>query len=170
MLLTEGGPLEEPARAFGELSTTNRDTMRREAAAAREALRSPDYAQAIAECLRAYDPASETGRARLPRLLERQNYRLAWWRAATDEINWRRVFDVNGLAGVRQEVPAVFDDTHRTILRLYGEGLIDAVRIDHVDGQADPPGDFRQRRRPLEAAHPPRPPARQTGAAGRWVV
>ena len=169
VLLTEGGPLEEPARAFGELSTTNRDAMRREAAAAREALRSPDYAQAIAECLRAYDPATESGRDRLHRLLERQNYRLAWWRAATDEINWRRFFDVNGLAGVRQEVPAVFDDTHRTILRLYAEGLIDAVRIDHVDGLADPRGYCRKLRRQLEAAHAHRPPELQAEAAGLWI-
>ncbi len=169
VLLTEGGPLEEPARAFGELSTTNRDAMRSEAAAAREALRSPDYAQAIAECLRAYDPATEGGRDRLHRLLERQSYRLAWWRAATDEINWRRFFDVNGLAGVRAEVPAVFDDTHRTILRLYAEGLIDAVRVDHVDGLADPRGYCRKLRRQLEAAHAHRPRELQAEKAGLWI-
>ena len=169
VLLTEGGPLEEPARAFGELSTTNRDAMRAEAAAAREVLRSPDYAQAIAECLRAYDPATEPGRDRLHRLLDRQNYRLAWWRAATDEINWRRFFDVNGLAGVRAEVPAVFDDTHRTILRLYAEGLIDAVRIDHVDGLADPRGYCRKLRRQLDSAHEHRPAELRGEQAGLWI-
>ena len=169
VLLTEGGPLEEPARAFGELSTTNREAMRAEAATARQALRSPDYAQAIAECLRAYDPATDAGRDRLHRLLERQSYRLAWWRAATDEINWRRFFDVNGLAGVRAEVPAVFDDTHRTILRLYTEGLIDAVRIDHVDGLADPRGYCRKLRRQLDAAHEHRPRDLQTEKAGLWI-
>ena len=157
------------ARAFGELSTTNRDAMRTEAAAARAALRSPDYAQAIAECLRAYDPATDAGRDRLHRLLERQSYRLSWWRAATDEINWRRFFDVNGLAGVRAEVPAVFDDTHRTILRLYAEGLIDGVRIDHVDGLADPRGYCRKLRRQLEAAHEHRPPELQGERAGLWI-
>ena len=169
ILLTEGGPLEEPARAFGEVSLTSRDTMRREAAAARVELRSPDYAQAIAECLRGYDPATEVGRERLHRLLERQNYRLSWWRAATDEINWRRFFDVNGLAGVRQEVPAVFDDTHRTILRLYAEGLIDGVRIDHVDGLADPRGYCRKLRRQLEVAHAHRPAELQSVPAGLWI-
>jgi (1->4)-alpha-D-glucan 1-alpha-D-glucosylmutase len=169
ILLTEGGPLEEPARLFGELSTTNREAARRDARTAREGLRSPDYAQSIAECLRAYDPATEPGRDRLHRLLERQNYRLAWWRAATDEINWRRFFDVNGLAGVRAEVPAVFDDTHRTILRLYEEGLIDAVRIDHVDGLADPRGYCRKLRRRLDAAHSARPPELQTERAGLWI-
>ena len=169
VLLTEGGPLEEPARAFGELSTTNREAMRAEAEAARAVLRSPDYAQPIAECLRAYDPATEMGQDRLHRLLERQSYRLAWWRAATDEINWRRFFDVNGLAGVRAEVPAVFDDTHRTILRLYAEGLIDAVRIDHVDGLADPRGYCRKLRRQLEAAHEHRPRELQAEQAGLWI-
>ncbi len=169
ILLTESGPLEEPARAFGEISTTNRDTMRREAEAARAALRSPDYARVIAECLRGYDPATDVGRERLHRLLERQNYRLAWWRAATDEINWRRFFDVNGLAGVRQEVPSVFDDTHRTILRLYAEGLIDGVRIDHVDGLADPRGYCRKLRRQLEVAHAHRPPDLQSERAGLWI-
>ncbi len=169
VLLTEGGPLEEPARAFGELSTSNREAARREAAQAREALRSPDYAQAIAECLRAYDPATEPGRDKLHRLLERQSFRLSWWRAATDEINWRRFFDVNGLAGVRAEVPAVFDDTHRTILRLYAEGLIDALRIDHVDGLADPHGYCRKLRRQLDAAEKLRPPELRGQRAGLWI-
>ncbi len=169
VLLTEGGPLEEPARAFGELSTTSREAMRAEAVTARAALRSPDYAQAIAECLRGYDPATEAGRDRLHRLLDRQSYRLAWWRAATDEINWRRFFDVNGLAGVRAEVPAVFDDTHRTILRLYAEGLIDAVRIDHVDGLADPRGYCRKLRRQLEAAHEHRPRELRTEQPMLWI-
>ena len=169
ILLTEGGPLEEPARAFGEISTTSRESMRREAEAARAALCSPDYAKPIAECLRGYDPATEIGRERLHRLLERQNFRLAWWRAATDEINWRRFFDVNGLAGVRQEVPSVFDATHRTILRLYAQGLIDGVRIDHVDGLADPRGYCRKLRRQLEAAHALRPPELQTHPAGLWI-
>ena len=169
VLLTEGGPLEEPARAFNELSTTNREAMRAGATAAREILRSPEYAQSIAECLRAYDPATETGRDRLHRLLERQSYRLSWWRAATDEINWRRFFDVNGLAGVRAEVPVVFDDTHRTILRLYTEGLIDAVRIDHVDGLADPRGYCRKLRRSLEAANEHRPRELQSERAGLWI-
>ena len=115
-------------------------------------------------------PAAPEGQDRLHRLLERQNYRLAWWRAAADEINWRRFFDVNGLAGVRVEVPEVFEATHRTIFRLYAEGLIDGVRIDHVDGLAYPARILPQ------AAPPPRrphrkPPARAAGAqtAILWI-
>ncbi|HEY5300861.1 MAG TPA: malto-oligosyltrehalose synthase, partial [Acetobacteraceae bacterium] len=70
--------------------------------------------------------------------LERQHYRLAFWRVAGDEINWRRFFDINELAGVRVEAPRVFEATHATLFRLYAEGLIDGMRVDHVDGLADP--------------------------------
>ncbi len=169
VLLTEGGPLEEPARAFAELNATNRETMRQQAEAARATLRSPDYAQAIRECLQAYAPDTEAGRDRLNRLLERQSYRLAWWRAATDEINWRRFFDVNGLAGMRAEVPAVFDATHCTILRLYAEGLIDGLRIDHVDGLADPRGYCRKLRRQLDAATAHRAPELRGEPPVIWI-
>ncbi|PHK96508.1 malto-oligosyltrehalose synthase [Pseudoroseomonas rhizosphaerae] len=109
------------------------------------------------EGLAGHDPKSLTGAARLHALLERQNYRLAWWRTATDEINWRRFFDVTGLAGLRAEEPAVFDATHALILRLYAEGLIDGVRIDHVDGLADPGGYCRKLRRRMEAIAHRRP-------------
>ena len=73
-------------------------------------------------------------------VLDRQHYRLAWWRTADDELNWRRFFTVNELAGVRVGDPAVFERTHALILRLWKERLIDGVRIDHVDGLTDPAG------------------------------
>lgn len=76
----------------------------------------------------------------LPDVLARQHYRLTWWRAANDTLNWRRFFSINELAGVRIEDPAVFERTHALILRLHDEGLIDGVRIDHVDGLSDPVG------------------------------
>jgi (1->4)-alpha-D-glucan 1-alpha-D-glucosylmutase len=87
---------------------------------------------ASADLSRWRDPAT------LHVLLERQNFRLTWWRTAGDLINWRRFFDVNELAGLRVEDEAVFDQVHAVTLGLYGEGLIDGVRIDHVDGLADP--------------------------------
>src|SRR6185295_10290907 len=59
---------------------------------------------------------------RLHELLERQAYRLAYWRVAADEINYRRFFDINELAGIRMENPAVFTQTHRLVGRLIGEG------------------------------------------------
>jgi (1->4)-alpha-D-glucan 1-alpha-D-glucosylmutase len=89
-------------------------------------------------------------------VLERQHYRLAWWGVAGDEINWRRFFDINGLAALRMEDPAVFEATHATLLRLYGEGLIDGFRVDHVDGLADPGGYCRRLRRRLADSAPGR--------------
>ena len=82
------------------------------------------------------------GTAGLPMagLLESQHYRLAWWRDASTELNWRRFFNVTSLIGVRVEEPAVFDATHEVILRLVAEGLVDGLRIDHPDGLADPRG------------------------------
>ena len=71
-------------------------------------------------------------------LLARQHYRLAWWRIANDEINWRRFFDINELAGLRMEHAPAFEDVHALIFRLYAEGLIDGVRVDHIDGLSDP--------------------------------
>ncbi|MDP3382150.1 MAG: alpha-amylase family glycosyl hydrolase [Phenylobacterium sp.] len=101
-------------------------------------IREADRAEVLTRGLEAYDPAKEPGCSRLHDLLERQAYRLAWWQSAGDEINWRRFFDITELAGVRVEVPEVFDRMHALPLRLYGEGLIDGLRIDHIDGLADP--------------------------------
>ncbi|MGH9095565.1 MAG: malto-oligosyltrehalose synthase, partial [Acidimicrobiales bacterium] len=75
---------------------------------------------------------------RLDTLLDRQNYRLAWWRIAGEELDYRRFFDINGLAGIRVEDPEVFADSHRLILEWLTDGVIDGVRIDHVDGLRDP--------------------------------
>ena len=90
------------------------------------------------ELAHAYDSSRAEGRARLHELLERQHYRLAWWRCAAEEINWRRFFEISDLAGMRVEQPDVRDAVHELVLRLYEEGLIDGVRVDHVDGLADP--------------------------------
>ncbi|HEY2576614.1 MAG TPA: malto-oligosyltrehalose synthase, partial [Streptosporangiaceae bacterium] len=82
----------------------------------------------------------------LDALLRRQNYRLAHWRTAAAELNYRRFFDITTLAGVRAEDPQVFADTHRVILRLVRDGAVDGLRIDHVDGLADPAGYLRRLR------------------------
>lgn len=76
----------------------------------------------------------------LHRLIEQQHYRLANWRVAADDINWRRFFDINELVGLRAEHPDVFRASHAYLLQLMEEGLIDGLRIDHVDGLADPRG------------------------------
>ena len=70
----------------------------------------------------------------LDSLLNDQSYRLAFWRVAAEEINYRRFFDVNDLAAIRMELPEVFDATHRLLLELIGAGAVTGVRIDHPDG------------------------------------
>jgi (1->4)-alpha-D-glucan 1-alpha-D-glucosylmutase len=112
---------------------------------------------ALQNALIRFDAATEDGKRRLHELLQRQHYRLAWWRAAADEINWRRFFDINTLAGMRVELPRVFDATHKFILKLYADGLIDGVRIDHIDGLADPRGYARKLRRAMAHAGEQRP-------------
>ncbi|MBV9568741.1 MAG: malto-oligosyltrehalose synthase, partial [Hyphomicrobiales bacterium] len=74
----------------------------------------------------------------LHRLLEAQSYRLAHWRVAASDINYRRFFDINDLAGLRIEDDEVFDRVHETVFGLVREGRIHGLRIDHVDGLADP--------------------------------
>ena len=83
-----------------------------------------------------------SGTAGLPLadLLRAQHYRLADWRDAATQLNWRRFFDVTSLIAVRVEDPGVFAATHRVLLRLVAEGLIDGLRVDHPDGLADPRG------------------------------
>ncbi|MGE5547764.1 MAG: malto-oligosyltrehalose synthase [Solirubrobacterales bacterium] len=77
--------------------------------------------------------------ADLHQLLERQAYRVSFWRVAADEINYRRFFDINDLAALRMvEEPELFELAHRFMLELIRRGLVDGVRIDHVDGLFNP--------------------------------
>jgi (1->4)-alpha-D-glucan 1-alpha-D-glucosylmutase len=71
-------------------------------------------------------------------LLERQHYRLAWWRSANDEINWRRFFDIPDLIALNQNRDDVFEATHAKVFALFADGLIEGVRVDHIDGLSDP--------------------------------
>jgi (1->4)-alpha-D-glucan 1-alpha-D-glucosylmutase len=72
--------------------------------------------------------------------LDKQHYRLCHWKVAGTDLNYRRFFDVTTLAGVRVEVPAVFDETHRIVVQQVRDGVLDGLRIDHPDGLADPAG------------------------------
>ncbi|RII17659.1 Maltooligosyl trehalose synthase [Streptomyces sp. YIM 130001] len=74
----------------------------------------------------------------LEALLDEQWYRLAWWRLARTDLNYRRFFTISDLIAVRVEDPEVFEATHRTVLRLLGSGVVDGLRIDHPDGLTDP--------------------------------
>ncbi len=79
----------------------------------------------------------------LHELLEAQSYRLSYWRTASHEINYRRFFDVNSLAGLRVEDPHVFAATHELLAELLANGSVQGVRIDHPDGLFDPAQYFR---------------------------
>ena len=104
------------------------------------------------------DPAvftrGEEGRRRLRTLLDAQHYRLVFWRRGPAEINYRRFFDVNELAALRQEDAEVFAETHELILSLVGEGAIDGLRVDHVDGLLDPSGYLERLREEVERRAP----------------
>ena len=105
--------------------------------------------------------ASSTTPESLRALLDRQHYRLASWRTANDDLNWRRFFAINELVGLRIEDSIVFERTHALYFRLYSEGLIDGVRVDHVDGLTDPACYCRNLRSRLDAITRPAtaPPA-----------
>ena len=150
------------ARLAGRNAATNAARQAKSRLAA--SLRTTEGEEALSAILTRVSAATPDGQRRLHELLQRQHYRLAWWRAAADEINWRRFFDINTLAGLRVERPQVFDATHRLILDLYAKGLIDGVRIDHIDGLADPRLYARKLRRAMEAAADRRPPHVPSGA------
>ncbi|WP_444679287.1 malto-oligosyltrehalose synthase [Halomonas sp. E19] len=123
-----------------------------------EALEHRDARDALAQALALFDGADATGAIRLHDLLEHQHYRLAWWRTAADEINWRRFFDVTELGGLRIEQPEVFDAVHALPLRLVEQGWIDGLRIDHIDGLADPRGYCHRLRAEVGKRQQRRPP------------
>jgi len=103
------------------------------------------------------DPADPRSFDRLDALLGEQSYRLAFWRVAAEEINYRRFFDVNDLAGVRVEAPQVFQETHRLILRLVREGRVTGLRIDHPDGLFHPRDYLRDLQRECAGIDAPEP-------------
>jgi (1->4)-alpha-D-glucan 1-alpha-D-glucosylmutase len=108
------------------------------------ALRAPDGDGHRGPVLRYFDHVLplRDGVADLPVgvLLAQQHYLLADWHDAATELNWRRFFDIDTLIAIRAEDPDVFAATHQVLLRLYHEGLIDGLRVDHPDGLADPGG------------------------------
>jgi (1->4)-alpha-D-glucan 1-alpha-D-glucosylmutase len=97
---------------------------------------SADIREHIEETVRRFNgvPGEPASFDALDRILSAQTYRLADWRVAGDEVNYRRFFDVSHLAAIRMERRSVFDATHQLILRLVGEGKVTGLRIDHPDG------------------------------------
>ncbi|MDB6151686.1 MAG: Malto-oligosyltrehalose synthase [Chthoniobacteraceae bacterium] len=99
----------------------------------------PELAEAIAGTI---EEVQSGGRNRdfelFDSLLTAQPYRLAFWRVAAEEINYRRFFDINNLAAIRVELPEVFEATHQLVMKLIASGSVTGLRIDHVDGLWDP--------------------------------
>ncbi|MES2032146.1 MAG: malto-oligosyltrehalose synthase [Pseudomonadota bacterium] len=86
-------------------------------------------------------------------LLERQHYKLGQWRLASSEINYRRFFDVNTLAGLRVEDAGTFEAIHSLVKRLIAEDKLQGLRLDHIDGLRDPSQYFQRLRRLIREAH-----------------
>ena len=133
------------ADAFSELprpTATDRASVRRrhrDIAVLREQLRrlledDPFVASAIDQAIVDMNADPDA----LHALLDLQNYRLAWWRSADRDLGYRRFFDIDTLIGLRMEDEQVFQDTHRRVLEWVREGVIDGLRIDHLDGLRDP--------------------------------
>jgi (1->4)-alpha-D-glucan 1-alpha-D-glucosylmutase len=119
----------------------------------------------ISRGLRAYHPKSAGPGATLALhyLLERQHYRLAYWRLAGSEINYRRFFDINALAGLRMEDAETFQRVHARVRQLIAQGRLAGLRLDHIDGLRDPHQYFRRLQRLIDVSEP-------AGSRGFYVV
>jgi (1->4)-alpha-D-glucan 1-alpha-D-glucosylmutase len=140
-LITSFGHL--PARQ--ELSSDgaverNRDKEIHKRRLAEVCARAPEIAGAVTEAVDLINGTSDkpTSFEELHELIKLQAFRLANWRVAADDINYRRFFDTNDLAGLCMENETVFEATHRLILKFVAEGKVDGLRIDHPDGLYDP--------------------------------
>jgi (1->4)-alpha-D-glucan 1-alpha-D-glucosylmutase len=151
----EGSPAGKRLLALASRYTGLRHPNRREAPAFKAELRTIEGgADIIEHGLSAYragpDRAAPT--LALHHLLERQHYRLAHWRLASSDINYRRFFDVNTLAGLRVEDAGTFDAIHVLVKQLIAEGKLQGLRLDHIDGLRDPAQYFQRLRRLVREA------------------
>ncbi len=146
-----GARLLDLAARYSRLHHPNRE----EAPAFKTELASIEgSADIIERGLRAYraGPDRHAQTLALHHLLERQHYRIAHWRLASSDINYRRFFDVNSLAGLRVENASTFTLAHRLVGRLIAEGRLDGLRLDHIDGLRDPMQYCQRLRRLVRAA------------------
>ncbi len=158
-----------PARceiSSDRIAERNRDKEIHKRRLAELCARSPE----IAACIhRAVDllygnPADPASFEQLHELIKAQTFRLANWRVASDDINYRRYFETNDLAGICVENEAVFEATHRLVLSLMAEGKVDGLRIDHPDGLYNPRQYFERLNRGIAAA------TRTSEAESHYVV
>ena len=133
---------------------------RKEAPAFKAALRAiAGSTKIIARGIEAYraGPDRPTQTLALHHLLERQHYKLGHWRLASSDINYRRFFDVNSLAGLRVEDAGTFEATHRLVRQLIAAGKLQGLRLDHIDGLRDPAQYFQRLRRLIRGAQGNKP-------------
>ena len=151
---------EDAAAGRGILALASRDKglrhpNRKEAPSFKAELKAIDGAPVVIERgLAAYraGPDRPAQTLALHHLLERQHYRLGHWRLASSDINYRRFFDVNSLAGLRVEDPGTFSAIHGLVKRLIAEGKLQGLRLDHIDGLRDPAQYFQRLRRLIRDA------------------
>lgn len=154
------GPAGKRLLVLASRYTGLRHPNRREAPAFKVELKAINgAAEIIEQGLAAYragpDRAAQT--LALHHLLERQHYRLGHWRLASSDINYRRFFDVNTLAGLRVEDAGTFDAIHTLVKKLISENKLQGLRLDHIDGLRDPAQYFQRLRRLVRDAQDKRP-------------
>ena len=144
-ILEAGGePLAGLAREFSAIDKSRTIGARERAGELKQWLieraTEPAFPNAIEIALKHFagDPGNSSSFAPLHELLEMQAYRIAYWRVAAEEINYRRFFNINELAGLRMELPELFEETHRLVFSLIEDGDVQGLRIDHLDGLYDP--------------------------------
>ncbi|CAO3451216.1 malto-oligosyltrehalose synthase [Azospirillum largimobile] len=138
--------LERIADAFTHLMDARPHQLRRasdlKAELAELVATRPDVADAINQRLsvfRGYQGEIDSW-GHLHELIGCQNWRVAYFKVAADDINYRRFFNINELAGLRMDEPELFDVAHRMVLKMVEDGTLDGIRIDHIDGLIDPKG------------------------------
>ncbi|UGY04946.1 malto-oligosyltrehalose synthase [Bradyrhizobium quebecense] len=158
-VVREAGAEDSPAgRALLELAARYRGLRhpnRKEAPALKAAIQAIEGgAEIIARGLDAYRAGEDrpTQTLALHHLLERQHYKLGHWRLASSDINYRRFFDINTLAGLRVEDAATFEASHSLVKRLIAEDRLQGLRLDHIDGLRDPAQYFQRLRRLIRSA------------------
>jgi (1->4)-alpha-D-glucan 1-alpha-D-glucosylmutase len=174
-LITAFGHLPERQEAKAErVAERNRDKEIHKHRLAELCAQSPEIDDAILQVIEGIngvrgDSASFDA---LHELIKAQAFRLASWTVASDDINYRRFFDTNDLAGIRMEDENVFEATHRLVLKLVAEGKVDGLRIDHPDGLYDPAQYFKRLQAGITAVttRPGNDPAMSEGAGSEKYV
>jgi (1->4)-alpha-D-glucan 1-alpha-D-glucosylmutase len=144
-ILGDGQPeLEKLSDAFAHLSAFRPHIQRcaedLKAELAAHARHDPQIAEAIQKAVDRLngEPGQLESWRRLDALIHDQYWRVAHFRVAADDINYRRFFNINDLAGIRIELPELFDHAHSLIFKLLEDGVLDGLRLDHIDGLLDP--------------------------------